>query len=45
MFPDRYRGLAVKVAVSVILIVAITIALLYSGMISNVLPQEVLFGD
>ena len=45
MLPDRYRGLAVKVAVTVILAAAVIIGLLSSGVVSNVLPRDVFFGN
>ena len=45
MLPDRYRGLAAKVAVTVILAAAVIIGLLYSGVVSNVLPRDVFFGN
>jgi hypothetical protein len=41
----RFRSLAVKVAVTVILIVIVALALFYSGMITTILPQELLFGS
>jgi hypothetical protein len=37
--------LAVKAAVIVILIVVVAFGLFYSGMITNVLPRDLLFGS
>ena len=45
MLPYRYRTFAVKVAVTAIVVIAVTIGLLYSGMVSNLLPDSVLFGS
>jgi len=45
MLPYRYRTLAVRVAVIAILLVALTVGLLYSGLVSDLLPRGVLFGD
>ena len=45
MLAYRYRRLAVKVTVAMILIAVIAVGLLYSGVVSNVLPQDVHFGD
>jgi hypothetical protein len=41
----RYRTLAVRAAVTAILLAVITIGLLYSGLISNLLPLGVSFGS
>ena len=48
MLPYRYRTFAVKVAVTAIVVIAVTavtVGLLYSGMVSNLLPDSVLFGS
>lgn len=44
MLPYRYRALAVRVAVIAILVVALTVGLLYSGLVSKLVPGAVLFG-
>jgi hypothetical protein len=45
MLPYRYRTLAVRVAVTAIIVAAVIIGLLYSGLVSNLLPRDVLFGS
>ena len=45
MLSYRFRSVAVKLAVTVILIVIVALALFYSGMLTNILPQELLFGS
>ena len=42
--PYRYRTFAVRVAVTAIAVAAVTVGLLYSGLVSNLLPDSVLFG-
>ena len=45
MLPYRYRTFAVRLAVAAIAVAAVTIGLLYSGVVSNLLPDSVLFGS
>ena len=45
MLSYRFRSLAVKVAVTVILVAIVAFGLFYSGMITNVLPRDLLFGS
>ena len=45
MLPYRYRTFAVTVAVTAIAIAAVTVGFLYSGLVSNLLPDSVIFGS
>jgi hypothetical protein len=41
----RFRSLAVKAAVTAIVIAVVSFGLFYSGMVTNALPRDLLFGS
>ena len=45
MLSYRFRTLVIRIAVTAILIAAVTIGLLYSGMVTDLLPRGVSFGS
>jgi hypothetical protein len=45
MLSYQSRGLAIRVAVTAIIITAVVVGLLYSGLVTNLLPRGVSFGE